>query len=195
MRALNSYGRYPKNDLVIVIMKFFKNDGKEHIRTDSPVEVSLEFVLEEVDRFPTEDEFEGNFMGITNNKNETIQFVRFNKNSWFLDFPIVIECDYSHSLQSDGLTTKEVKNIIRKFLRGEDCRTLVNLTSSKQEPLVDKTKRRIESFKEVGDEGAVMTSEEVLTKEEFIQKLEDFPCSSNDTTYGILVELSTIHYD
>jgi hypothetical protein len=81
-----------------------------------------------------------------------------------------------------------VKNIIEKFFRGEDWRTLVNLKSSKQEPFVDKNIRRIESFKEGGE--AIMISEEFLTKEEFSHKLENFPRSSNATTYGVFAELS-----
>ena len=110
-------------------MKFFKNNGKEHIDTNSAIEVSLEFVLTEIDRFPTEGETEGCFIGLKNNNDETIQFIRFGKNEWFLDFPVLKEGLYSHSLQCDNLTTKEVKDIIRKFFNETaEWMNLVNLT-------------------------------------------------------------------
>ena len=171
-------------------MKFFKNDGKQQISAESAKEVSLEKFLEEIDRLPTNDEFDGGFIGITNSEDETINLVRFEENSWLLDFPILKDGEYFDSLQNDDLTTKEVTNIITRFFHDEDWRSLVSLKSSKKEPLVDKTKRRIEIFKEVGDEGTTMISEEVLSKKEFIKKLEEIPKSTNDTTHGIFAELS-----
>lgn len=110
-------------------MKYFKNDNKENIDSHSALDVSLEFVLSEIDRFPTEDETEGCFIGIINNNDETIQFIRFSENEWFLDFPVLKEGLYSHSLQCDNLTTQEVKNIIRKFFNETaEWMKLVNLT-------------------------------------------------------------------
>ncbi|MDH5595654.1 MAG: hypothetical protein OEY40_02935 [Candidatus Bathyarchaeota archaeon] len=168
-------------------MKMFKNDGKEHIPADNPIEVNLERALREVDKFPT---VEGNFIGFFNEKDETIHFMRGEENSWFIDVPIVEEDTYSYSLQDNDLTTEAVKGVIERFFRGEDWKPLCNLRSSKREPPSDKTKRRIEIFREVGDEGAEMMSEEILSKEEFIKKLENFPNSSDNTTYGIIAELS-----
>ena len=111
-------------------MKFFKNDRNEHIKANSPQNISLKNILKEVDRFPTQDEFECYFIGIINDKNEIIQFTRFERDDWFLDFPVIVDGDYSHSLQFD-LTTKQLKEIIGKFFRGEDWRTLIGLTNSK----------------------------------------------------------------
>ena len=168
-------------------MKMFKDDGKERISADNPIEVYLERALREVDKFPT---VEGNFIGFINEKDETIHFVRFEDNSWFLDYPILEGDTYSYSLQDDDLTTEAVKCVIKRFFGGEDWKSLCNLRSSKRKPPSDKTKRRIEFFKEVGDEGAEFISEEIVSKEEFIKKLQEFPSSTDDTTYGIIAELS-----
>lgn len=168
-------------------MRFFKDDGKERIDADSPKEVTLEFVLAEIDRLPTED----SFLGLVNEKDEIIQFVRFEEDGWLIDVPVGDEeGSYSYSLQDDDLTTEKVKAIIKRFFVGENWKSLCNLRKLQQKPEVEENKRRIECFKEVGDEGAVMISEETLSKEEFIKKLENFPNSSNDTTYGIIAELS-----
>jgi len=171
-------------------MKYFKNDRRVQISGESPVNIGLNEILEEFDQFPTNDEFEGGFIGIINDKDETINFIRFEKNSWFLDFPILKNGVYSHSLQNEDITTKKVKKIITVFFKDEDWKTELDLDSSKKEQLADKTKRRFETFKEVGDEGAVLMERGVLTKQEFIKKLEDFPCSTNDMSYGIFAELS-----
>ena len=168
-------------------MKFFKDDGKERIDADSPKEVTLEVVLAEIDRLPTED----SFLGLVHEKDEIIQFVRFEEDGWLIDVPVGDEeGNYSYSLQDDDLTTEKVKAIIKRFFVGENWKSLCNLRKLQQKPEVEENKRRIECFKEVGDEGAVMISEETLSKEEFIKKLENFPNSSNDTTYGIIAELS-----
>lgn len=168
-------------------MRFFKDDGKERIDADSPKEVTLEVVLAEIDRLPTED----SFLGLVNEKDEIIQFVRFEEDGWLIDVPVGDEeGNYSYSLQDDDLTTEKVKAIIKRFFVGENWKSLCNLKKLQQKPEVEENKRRIECFKEVGDEGAVMISEETLSKEEFIKKLENFPNSSNDTTYGIIAELS-----
>lgn len=168
-------------------MRFFKDDGKERIDADSPKEVTLEFVLAEIDRLPTED----SFLGLVNEKDEIIQFVRFEEDGWLIDVPVEDEeGNYSYSLQDDDLTTEKVKAIIKRFFVGENWKSLCNLRKLQQKPEVEENKRRIECFKEVGDEGAVMISEETLSKEEIIKKLENFPNSSNDTTYGIIAELS-----
>lgn len=168
-------------------MKFFKDDDKERISADSPKEVTLEFVLTEIDKLPTID---GNFIGLINEEEETIQFIRFEENSWLIDVPILVEGTYSYSLQDDDLTTEKVKDIIKRFFGEENWKSICNLRRLQQKPEIEENKRRIECFKELGDEGAEMISEEILSKEEFIKKLEDYPISSNDITYGIIAELS-----
>jgi len=171
-------------------LKFFRDEGKGRIGVDSPKEVTLEFVLTEVDRLSSLTEIEGNFIGLINEKEETIQFIRFEENSWLIDVPILEEDIYSYSLQDDELTTEKVKDVIKRFFCGENWKSLCNLRRLQQKPEIEENKRRIECFKEVGDEGAEMISEETLSKEEFIKKLESFPNSSNDTTYGVIAELS-----
>jgi len=168
-------------------LKFFKDDDKERISADSPKEVTLEFVLTEIDKLPTID---GNFIGLINEEEETIQFIRFEENSWLIDVPILVEGTYSYSLQDDDLTTEKVKDIIKRFFGEENWKSICNLRRLQQKPEIEENKRRIECFKELGDEGAEMISEEILSKEEFIKKLEDYPISSNDITYGIIAELS-----
>ena len=168
-------------------MKFFKSSGVERKSFNSKKKVTLEFVLAEIDRIPST---EGNFIGLINDKNETIQFVKFKENSWLLDFPVIENDIYSYSLVEDDLTREKVKKIIISFFRGENWRTLCHLEKSDQKLRIQKNKRRMEFFKEIEDKGAEMTSEEVLTKKEFIERIETFPRSSNNTTFGIIAELS-----
>lgn len=105
-------------------MKFFKEDGKEYISGDSPKEVTLEVALKEIDKLPM---VEGNFIGFINEKEETIQFIRFEENNWLIDVPIFEKDAYSCSLQDDDLTTEKVKEIVRKFFSGENWKSLCDL--------------------------------------------------------------------
>lgn len=108
-------------------MKLYKDDGKQSIEGDSPVDVTLDDVLTEIDSFPTEDEHEGGYIGLINDKNETIQFLRYEKNIWLIDIPMVKDGKYRYSLQNGDLITDKVKEIIRRFFREEDWKSLCNL--------------------------------------------------------------------
>ena len=108
-------------------MKLFKDDGKQSINGDSPVEVTLDDVFAEIDIFPTEDEYEGGFMGLINDNGETIQFLKLEKDIWLIDIPIVKDGKYRYSLQDGNLITEKVKEIIKKYFRGEDWKSLCNL--------------------------------------------------------------------
>jgi hypothetical protein len=71
-------------------LKYFKNAGKEYIDPGKPKEVSLEIALREVDNLPvTEDDF----IGFTNEKEATIQFIRFEPNGWLIDVPVIKDGD------------------------------------------------------------------------------------------------------
>ena len=105
-------------------MKYYKNDGKEYIDGTKPREVTIEIALQEVDRLPTT---EDNFIGFINEKDETIQFARYEDGDWLIDVPILEKNKCSYSLQDSGLTTEKVKEIVRKFFLGEDWQFLCSL--------------------------------------------------------------------
>lgn len=105
-------------------MKYYKNAGKEYIDQDKPKEVSLEIALREVDNLPVT---EGNFIGFTDEKAATIQFIHLEPNSWLIDVPVIEKGKFVYSLQDQDLTTENVKGIVRKFFSGENWQTLCNL--------------------------------------------------------------------
>jgi len=114
-----------------LILNFFKDDGKEYISAESPKEITLELALAEIDRLPSS---EGNFLGLINDKDETIQFIRFEEDGWLIDAPITGEDGYSYSLQDDSLTTEKVRDIVRRFFSGEDWKPLCNLRKLSETP-------------------------------------------------------------
>jgi hypothetical protein len=101
-------------------LRFYKDDGKEYIGAESPKEVTLEVALKEIDKFPTIDD---NFIGFVNEKEEAIQFVRFEENAWLTDAPILEK----RTLARVRLTTEKVKDIVKKFFVGEDLKSSLNL--------------------------------------------------------------------
>jgi hypothetical protein len=108
-------------------LKYYKDDGKENICENKPIEVTLEKALKEVDNSPTT---EGNYIGFTNEKDETIQFIRFEENGWIIDVPVTKKGKLAYSLQDDNLTTEKVKDIVKKFFSGENWQSLCNLKKS-----------------------------------------------------------------
>ena len=96
-------------------MKLFKNDGEQEISGENPVDVSLKTALAVIENFPTEEQQQDSFIGFINEKNETIQFIRFNTDNWLIDVPVMKGKRYSYSLQENELSTKKVKQIVRKF--------------------------------------------------------------------------------
>jgi len=96
-------------------MKLFKNDGQQEISGDTPIDTTLKTALTEIEMFPIEEQQQGSFIGFINEKNETIQFIRFTKDNWLIDVPLMKGKRYSHSLQESELSTKKVKQIVRKF--------------------------------------------------------------------------------
>lgn len=111
-------------------LKFYKDDGKESINGDSPKEISLDAFLKEVEKIPQS--YEGNFIGLINDKDETIQFVRLEQDLWLIDVPILKENIYLYSLEDDNLTTEKVKQISRNFFNETDWKSLCNLQLPKK---------------------------------------------------------------
>lgn len=111
-------------------LRFYKDDGKEYISAEAPKEVTLEIALTEIDKLST---IEGNFIGFTGEKEETIQFVRFEENAWLIDVPINEKGTYSYSLQDDDLTTERVKDVVRRFFVNENWKSSLNLRKVEQE--------------------------------------------------------------
>lgn len=105
-------------------MKYYKDDGKEHIDGRKPKEISLEVALREVDKLPTT---EGNFIGFVKENEETIQFVQSEEDSWLIDVPVIEKGKFSHSLNDGNLSTEKVKEIVKSFFLGENWQSLCNL--------------------------------------------------------------------
>lgn len=109
-------------------LKYYKNDGEESINSDEPKEVNIQTALNEIDNMPFE---EDTWIGFTEEKGGTIQFIRFEQNSWFIDVPIIKNGQYDYSLQDDGLTTENVKEIVKTFFSGGNWQSLCNLVPDK----------------------------------------------------------------
>jgi len=109
------------------LMKMYMDDGKKTIPDDEAEEVDLEEAIKEMYRFPTEDSFEGNFIGFHNTQGDTIQFVRFSENEWLVDVPVLKDGKYSHSLQ-DTITHSKAIEILKQFYQGKEWQNLCNLT-------------------------------------------------------------------
>ena len=111
-------------------MKFYKDDGKESISGDSPKEISLDAFIKEVEKIPQS--YEDNFIGLINDKDETIQFIRLEQDLWLTDVPVLRGNTYLYSLEDDSLTTEKVKQISRNFFSGTDWKSLCNLKPTKK---------------------------------------------------------------
>jgi len=107
-------------------MKLFKDDGKDIIDGDSPIEISSERALEEIEIHPTWKICEGNYIGFVNDRDETIQFQRHQENGWTIDVPIIEAGKYTHSLQVEDLSTESVKQIVTRFFQDSDWESLCN---------------------------------------------------------------------
>jgi hypothetical protein len=107
----------------------FLNDGERIIDPNSPIRVSIETAVEELLRIPHQDDFDGAFIGFSNDYDETIQFIRFDDDSWLIDVPVLDEDgNYQYSLQDMNLRTYHVKQIIENFNDGEEWKGLIRLS-------------------------------------------------------------------
>ena len=108
-------------------MKYYKEDGKTSVGSNKPEEITLEAALQEIDKLPDEEIVDDNFIGFTNEKKETVQFIRREQNSWFLDAPILENGKFVYSLQETDVTTEKVKDVVKKFYSEENWKSLCNL--------------------------------------------------------------------
>lgn len=108
-------------------MKLFKNDGKEDIPGSQPVEVSLEGALQEIDAFPEAKKDDDFFIGFVNDKDETVQFIKNEGGTWFVDAPVVENGEYRYSMQADEVETATIKDIVMSFFGCRDWKTLCKL--------------------------------------------------------------------
>ena len=106
-------------------MKYYKDDGKDRVREK---EITLETALMEIERFPSIKQFDGNFIGFTKSKEDTIQFIREEKDNWLIDVPVFENGKFSYSLNDSELTTEKVKEIVKRFFSGGKWQSLCNLT-------------------------------------------------------------------
>ena len=107
-------------------MKFFKSDKHGFVDDESPVEISLEDAQKEIEKLPTTEEYDDSFIGFVADSDETIQFIRGEKNSWMIDVPIIEGEEYVYSFRDSRLTTEVVKDIVKKF-PNDDWKSLCNL--------------------------------------------------------------------
>lgn len=92
-------------------MKMYKDDGKEYIPADSPTEINLREALREIEEFPISEE---GFIGFINERDESIQFIRFDEDDWLIDVPFLENEKYAYSLQDD-IDHSLVKEITTRF--------------------------------------------------------------------------------
>ncbi len=105
-------------------MRMYKEAGDESIPGDRPAQVNLEEALRELDDHKA---VEGNFIGFVNGRDETIQFIRYDKDEWLIDVPVILDGEYAYSLQ-DNLKHSQVKEIVSRFSRGEEWGNLCHLS-------------------------------------------------------------------
>jgi hypothetical protein len=115
-------------------LRFYKDDGREYINAESPKEVTLEIALTEVEKLPA---IWGYFIGLINEKEETIQFVRLDKNAWLIDIPICENGICSYVLQDSYLTTEKVKDVVEKFFVNENWKSSLILKKLPANELTD----------------------------------------------------------
>ena len=109
-------------------MKMFLNTDKKFIDGNNPVETTLDKALAAIDEHPSVEVWEDNHIGFENPQGEVIQFIRFDGGAWIIDVPILINGQYSHSLQDNDLTLGKVKEIVKRFHNSENWKGLCNLT-------------------------------------------------------------------
>lgn len=109
-------------------MKFYKDDGKKSIDGNSPIKIDIKIALKEIDKFPIAKDDDNYFIGFINDKNITLQFIRFEKEIWLIDSPILKDGEFSgNSLQNNNLTTEKVKKIVKSFFFGKNWKSICKL--------------------------------------------------------------------
>lgn len=101
----------------------YEEAGDESIPGARPIQVSLKKALREVN---DHDAVEGNFIGLVNEKDETIQFIRFDTDEWLIDVPVIIDRKFAYSRQ-DRLNLSQAKEIVSRFSKDEKWEDLCHL--------------------------------------------------------------------
>lgn len=110
-----------------LILKYYKDDGKEYINGCKPRKIDLEKALKEIENLPTEEEYENNFIGFSKSLEDTVQFIRRERDNWLIDIPLFKDGIFHDSYIEEGLTTERVKEIVKKFFLNEDWTALLDL--------------------------------------------------------------------
>jgi len=102
-------------------LRMYLNSPAENIPSNKAAAISLDDALAEMGVLPSYKEYQGGFIGFVNDKGESIQFIRFDENSWFVDAPFVKMGDYAFSRQIE-IPYSTARRIVESFYRGEDLR-------------------------------------------------------------------------
>ena len=102
-------------------LRMHLNSPARHIPSKEAIKVSLDDALAEMDVFPSYEEYKGGFIGFINDNGESLQFIRFGEDSWFVDAPFVKRGDYAFSRQIE-ITYTTARSIVERFFQGEDLR-------------------------------------------------------------------------
>ena len=108
-------------------VRFYRQDGKEDICYEEAKTISLEDALGYVESHPVnEGDDVGYFIGFINEKDEEVQFVRFDTEDWMVDASIQ-KHDKLESWQGDA-NTSQVKQIVSLFANGKGWQKVVKLS-------------------------------------------------------------------
>ena len=96
-------------------------------RTDETV-VSLSKAIEAIE---AESWREGNFVGFTNDLDETLQFIRVEQDEWLVDVPVYVGRKYANYSMKSIATTLQVKQMSKLFFEAGDWKRVVDLEDSR----------------------------------------------------------------
>ncbi len=108
-------------------MNMFKDSRKEFIDKRSSVKISVGDALQEIEQFPTVDQYRNGLIGFINNQGVIIQFFRYDINDWLIDVPLLKATKPPYALQAEGLTTETVKKVVNDFFEGKNWKKHVHL--------------------------------------------------------------------
>jgi hypothetical protein len=92
-----------------------KDDGSLYRKGYWPREVKIEWVLKEIHKQPTRMNCRSSSISFKDDRGIIILFIRFRKRSWGLAVVETIEGEYVPVRKEVDLSTKEVKQLVRKF--------------------------------------------------------------------------------
>jgi hypothetical protein len=92
-------------------------------------ETSLPTAIEAIEK---EGKHEGNFIGFTNDSDETIQFIRVEPDDWLVDVPVYVNGEYANYSMKAVATMPQVKQMVELFFQGGKWRDVVELEDSRR---------------------------------------------------------------